>query len=1031
VTRREYRRIDLPIRIHIHRSDDREDLVIRVGAREPVRLPTSDGEWEDWNGTVPLVLGEAGLRHELAAWRARRASFPPEQASTLLARVTLEILDPEGARVPWEWSIERLLDADERVVRVSPVRPRAASIPLTLPLRLALVGQPSGFSLEDVTRRAFPGREPEVIDAVVRTRELGLDQLDELRREWPTAEVLHFRGVDWSEEDLLSTADPGRPGTLGWLARLTEQWQTRLVVLDDIDGREDSSRLRSLAAALVARGGPAVVVTNESPRHSPEWLYKAVLLDVPLDVVYTLPPYRFWGTSLHLGAGREELLRASAIDDALARASVRDDLLEEAVRRSRSRSLVGPRSLDLDAAKGAFEAIGGGLESFSPERDETRGFEGLGERIEQIRRATGVGAEPVRLEQLTESGRRGPEKRRHTNVSLWEGDGGDLTRVDAIHGRLRDGHTYHLALQIGPDSKVVPVVGSTALIEEVFKWSESEEGGAWVEAAVTGLDFEVVGDPVQELWLPRRGPTDPLHFAVRPRGPGAARLRVSLYHRNAVIQSIRLVAFTLAEGGEEMPSAARRQAMARALDLPIEQVEDVGYQLRVEYGGPPKLDEIRHRPPRALSIVANHSMGEAIFSIKGPGTFTVSADRNLPRYVNDLRAELEKISTVRVNPRDPESEEYAFGAGDDLNGGTPEQLGDALRALAARGDQLYKAIVSGRDRRRIKETLAEAGQTIEIAHVLLDKVIPWSILYDRGYDDGAPSKEVCLAPLSAGDRVKCGAHAACPLSDEHAQARARQGLPVLRESEVVCPLHFWGFRHKIELPVRQPGDTAASTERQAEPPVDTVDGGRPTSVVIGFNAGLRRATAHVGSLERLLSNPEVDATLRWKESARQSILRNLETPDLDVLYFYCHAEPRDDRGAFAPNLVFHVQGRAERITHSQLAEGPEWTRKPLVFLNGCGTGGFSPEALSPFLVALVRDRGAAGVVSTEVRVWEQLASELAELFLKAFLAGKSAADALLEARWSLLRRHNPLGLVYTLYASADLALAPPRSAAIR
>ena len=109
------------------------------------------------------------------------------------------------------------------------------------------------------------------------------------------------------------------------------------------------------------------------------------------------------------------------------------------------------------------------------------------------------------------------------------------------------------------------------------------------------------------------------------------------------------------------------------------------------------------------------------------------------------------------------------------------------------------------------------------------------------------------------------------------------------------------------------------------------------------------------------------------------------------------------------------------IDTSQLAP-VTWENRPLVFINGCETAGFAPDALSPFIVKFVEDFGAAGVIGTEVPVWEPLARELAELFLPLFLGGMPAADALLAARRALWARHNPLGLVYTLYGPADLTL---------
>jgi len=62
------------------------------------------------------------------------------------------------------------------------------------------------------------------------------------------------------------------------------------------------------------------------------------------------------------------------------------------------------------------------------------------------------------------------------------------------------------------------------------------------------------------------------------------------------------------------------------------------------------------------------------------------------------------------------------------------------------------------------------------------------------------------------------------------------------------------------------------------------------------------------------------------------------------------------------------------------------------------------------------------VVGTEVTVWEVLATEFASSFLEGFLLRHTAGESLLRARRRLLAKNNPLGLVYTLYGSADLGL---------
>ncbi len=104
-------------------------------------------------------------------------------------------------------------------------------------------------------------------------------------------------------------------------------------------------------------------------------------------------------------------------------------------------------------------------------------------------------------------------------------------------------------------------------------------------------------------------------------------------------------------------------------------------------------------------------------------------------------------------------------------------------------------------------------------------------------------------------------------------------------------------------------------------------------------------------------------------------------------------------------------------------EDKAWSHRPLVFLNACGSLGYSPDALSPFLKTLVEGREASGVLGTEVPVAEILAGQVACAFMTKFLKeGKQAGQALLEVRQALLAKFNPLGLVYTLFAPAELVV---------
>jgi hypothetical protein len=990
-------RIDVPITVR--RVDEGDDVTVSVAGGHEGRFAA---QLFETRADRVLILGELGLRHALAAARLRRA----QTAARTLLRLVLDIHDRDLAGIAWEWPLYALLHEDEVVVRTSAVRARALSIPMTLPVRVIHV-DPSQPLVRYAIERAMAGSEPGG-GRIVDLAELPVEKLGGPSVERPTAEILHFDATRWPEDtrELLSTADPERAGTLGWLARLTERWQTRLVIIHLPRRREQRRPLAMLAAGLVARGGPAVVLA-EATWDAPLVLYKGILDDEPLDAAI-LGPHPQGADALFMGGGREEALRISTFAEGLGR--VEADVIE-------GRSVGGAQPLPFLAPDEHDEL---GEDAPAPSfRIADGGIHDLSLRLESLRDTAGRRG-VQRLEDMVVAARRGragEPPQRYTSCSFWHEAGErNPVFVNPRDDRLRAGRIHHLAVQIGPTPDPVRVVDSTALLQEVWKLSDAENG-TWIEVAITGLDFEVLGDPVQELWLPRLGPTERLHFAVRPRTPGASWLRVCLYHRNAVVQTIRVAAFVLEEGAEDAPPEVRQAALAAALGIPpehaAERVGDDAYLLRVEYGEMPRFETLRRRPERALSIVANDANGRSVFTVKGRDAFGVRVDGTAPKLVENIRGALDRIETRHVQIGTAKDTQYLFGDGVHLNAGTEKQLADALIELATLGAQLYRVIASRSIRDGVAAALADGVHTIEIAHVLLEKAIPWAVVYTGPLDDGLPL-QLCRAPLGAeGRSLPCGAHPTC----------VRKVRPELAEEQVVCPLRFWGFRHHLELPVRQIAEDGApgAGDDGATPPVRS---GQTLKIAAGIDVGLKQHGRHESDLEELVLGLP-DAQIKPIAHARGEVLEKLEAGDLDVVYLYCHVE----RGApaFRPSLVFRVppEGKAiERIAHDQLSEGRPWEHGPLVFLNGCSTGGLLPDALSPFLVALVRDRRAGGVVSTEVAVWEPLASEFALHFLRTFLRGRSAGDALLDARWALLVQNNPLGLVYTLYAPVDLALQP-------
>jgi hypothetical protein len=144
-----------------------------------------------------------------------------------------------------------------------------------------------------------------------------------------------------------------------------------------------------------------------------------------------------------------------------------------------------------------------------------------------------------------------------------------------------------------------------------------------------------------------------------------------------------------------------------------------------------------------------------------------------------------------------------------------------------------------------------------------------------------------------------------------------------------------------------------------------------------------------------------------------------------LLYFYCHGGIRANT-----NLPYLEIGKSDKFGPDDLiGEGISWKEpNPLVFINGCHTTSLNPEITLDFVSSFVQQSGAAGVIGTEITIFEPLAAKFAEECLSRFVGAAPHNEsmpigkAVRGARLELLKQGNPLGLVYIPYAVATLRL---------
>lgn len=1088
MSRVDFERDDLAVQVRrLPNGDARLRTSFATKSREVVvRAPTVLRWWEK----RPFQIPDFPPATVVAAWKKRRAPRTP--SARFLQRVTIDIADPEFVGLGWE----QALDFGVPVVRVCSVRPHAETIAFTLPLRIVQISPAAGFSLPKLVYGLFVRTTQEKIHAAVEVQAVpSLPSLGRsVVAAKPTLDVLHFSS--WREfgsrQDRLSFADASAQGTVAWLARRCSQWQTRLVVFR-CDRPSDFDQALHIAFALVSVGGPAVVVDCIKLDRAQAFyrsFYSDLIHDFPLDEALnraTSPqvaprsetsPF----VSLFAGAGREEGLRVSSIGlkmleiaKSVSRRRLPGTSKELNAVLSRG-SLQTPRVLSLRRANAfakEFKSINQKWNSYQFEFHEHDGLIPLAGHLKNVRSI--IHSHPVlrrplviqdfAVPKLSHGGVKSPlpkitskegfftgkkpavrvvpqkpaahrpsaESARYVNSGFWQEDSKGLLKEMKQEGAcLVEGQTYHLGVDIGARNARIVVSDATAVLEEVFRWTP-EMQGEWVEVGVTGIDFEVVGSSVRELWLPRIGPSERIYFMVLPKSHGGvARLRLCLYHNQQIVQSFRMVAVISTGENMEVAASKRQTLLSSALGLPADSVGRVGFLARLEYS----VGSVNHIAERGsdrsgsqISIVANEWNKDTVITVKGAGLQDVNivADNDVGTYVRNIRVALEEASTQTFKDGD---QAYRFGNSDGPNATNREKLSERIPDIALRGWQLFDKLLPENQRDELGRLLAARETNIRVAHTLREKVIPWGVLYDRMYDPnkvkdatGNPvAFDFCPAgmPDPQGNQrtSECFKSTDCILHGyPEKPVKNSEGKTLLPET-VVCPVHFWGFHHVIEVPPQQvePGGDGRTMPDQIK-----VSG--KVQMTVGANCKLALQQEHMDELKTLAGTCKV----AWTEPSydRDQIIERLKQKDLSIVYFYCHALGGEGSTVKIPEL--HFQGPEDKkpgiITPDGLAYGFKWQCSPLVFLNGCGTVGYTPDALSPFLKKLVDDRGASGVIGTEIPVWEQLAGEMARRFLKAFLGNKCAGQALLEARRALLAQNNPLGLVYTLYAPSKLEIA--------
>ncbi len=500
-----------------------------------------------------------------------------------------------------------------------------------------------------------------------------------------------------------------------------------------------------------------------------------------------------------------------------------------------------------------------------------------------------------------------------------------------------------------------------------------------------------------------------LFFPVTiPRQSGTFKLRCDVYYEQVLLQSYLV--------------AARAVIAADAMELPEDHGAGLALRTTSDYTISRSLSPLHlaslgaHRLSIMLNDNGNGTHGFRFFGddgtelVKQDAVLTEAEIQNLIRMV---REEL-RLATWGTTGEWKESDSYLYG--NDGSSDTPdlERLRKDLVGFAKCGWRIYDSMVEriavphaasaqeARNRRAaFKEMMKKPGLVQIATKESIRHVIPFAMFYDYPLDTGFASGNYKLCPsfLEAfGDGV--------PLKD----TLCFKGECPSQDLFTVCPGGFWGFRHGIGFPMSVPtsdSDTALTIHHEGTPRI---------AVSVSMELSVTMRANHEKAIEKLFAH----GNYLYAQSRRDTLELMLRGKP-HILYFYCH-------GAVSNHVPYiQIGPPGDPIIDRSIlrANDIRWDNpRPLVFINGCHTTALEPEMAFELVSGFIGTSNAAGVIGTEITIFEPLACSFGEEFIRLFLEGESVGESVRLARLNLLQKGNPLGLVYIPFVLASLSMEP-------
>jgi hypothetical protein len=252
-----------------------------------------------------------------------------------------------------------------------------------------------------------------------------------------------------------------------------------------------------------------------------------------------------------------------------------------------------------------------------------------------------------------------------------------------------------------------------------------------------------------------------------------------------------------------------------------------------------------------------------------------------------------------------------------------------------------------------------------------------------------------------------------------------------RADSAADPSMIFGLRHRIAYVPRRSGARRQPPSANLRPP------GGPLRVVLALNRdidewrGSRRDLAKRQLTNWLSRESAADGALTVAVPDEGDVAEVLlsSLPPAELVYFFCHAElDEDPLGIHPVTAALGLTGPHKVSLRELLTRWPtdqELDLAPLIVLNACATSAPPDQVYAAFTPWLM-NKGARGVIGTEVEIPAIFAAAWATEFFRHLLDGAPVADAAFRVTREFVdQQHNLLGLAYALHCDGRSRVAPP------